>query len=105
MPNRGDSRHSMRLQTKLMGTDDRGNRFVQTVFTRDVSARGACLTEVPPLLCTAAVIHLEYRGKKSRFRVVWVGGFASDEVGVVSLEPHHCIWDRLLPGRLAHSAR
>ncbi len=98
MSNRGDSRHLIRLQTKLMGTDDRGNRFMQTVFTRDVSARGACLTEVPPLLTRATVVEVQYRGKKSRFRVVWVANFPSNEIGLVSLEPHQCIWGKSLPG-------
>ncbi len=99
MAKRGDSRHSVRVQSKLTGTDDRGNRFVQTVFTRDVSARGVCLTDVPPLLFPASVVHVQYRGKKSRFQVVWVGGFDRDEVGLLSLDPQHCFSGRPLPTR------
>ncbi len=94
-----DPRNLVRLPIKLTGTDASGNRFVQTVFTHDVSVRGARLTQVPPLLCPAAVVGVEYRGKRSRFRVVWVGGAANDEVGLLSLEPGRCIWGRRLPGQ------
>lgn len=103
MASRSHTRHEVRLPAKLTGTDPSGNRFVQTAFTRDVSARGARLTEVPPLLSPAAVVDVEYRGKKSRFRVVWVGGFASDEIGLVSMEPHRCIWGTPLPGQPVRS--
>ncbi len=98
MASRIDPRHLVRLRIKLTGADERGNRFAQTVYTHDVSARGARLTQVPPLLYPASVVDVEYRGKHSRFRVVWVGGLASDEVGVVSLDPNRCIWGNPLPG-------
>lgn len=99
MSSRNDLRHSIRLSAKLIGTDERGNRFVQTAFTRDVSTRGARLTHVPPLLTPFAVVEVEYRGKKSRFRVVWIGGLGSDEVGLQSLDPQRCIWGNPLPGQ------
>lgn len=99
MQNRVDPRHLIRLRVSLSGTDGRGHPFAQTVFTRDVSARGARLAESPPLLEPASVVKLEYRGKGARFRVVWVGGIISDEVGLFSLEPSKCIWGKPLPGR------
>jgi hypothetical protein len=105
MASHADPRNLVHLQVKLTGTDGSGHRFVQTVFTRDVSARGARLTKVPPFLCPAAAVDVEYRGKRSRFRVVWVGGSANDEVGLLSLEPGCCIWGRRLPGQLIHSVR
>jgi hypothetical protein len=98
MDNRLDPRHSIRLRVNLRGTDRNGNRFSQTVFTQDVSARGARVLGVPPLLSPLSVVKLEYRGKKAPFRVVWVGGF-DDEVGLLSLEPTKCIWGQPLPGR------
>lgn len=103
MASRADPRNLVHLQIKVTGTDGSGNRFVQTVFTHDVSARGARLTQVPPFLCPAAVVDVEYRGRRSRFRVVWVGGSANDEVGLLSLEPGRCIWGRRLPGQLIRS--
>ncbi len=100
MPRCADLRHLVRLGVKLTGTDGTGNRFTQTAFTHDVSARGARLTQVPPFLCPAAVVDVEYRRKRSRFRVVWVGGSANDEVGLLSLEPNRSIWGTPLPGQL-----
>jgi len=105
MGNRSEPRHLVRLRIKATGTDERGNRFTQTAFTRDVSARGARIAQVPPLLCPAAVIDVEYRGRRSRFRVVWIGGFANDEVGLLSLEPRRCIWGTPLPGQLIRSGQ
>jgi len=99
MVSRTDSRHQVRLRIKLSGTDELGNRFSQTAFTHDVSSRGARLIQVPPLLVPAAVVDVEYRGKKSRYRVVWIGGFPHDSVGLVSLDPNRCIWGKPLPGQ------
>jgi hypothetical protein len=99
MGKRVESRHAVRLRVKLAGTDGTGHRFSQTVFTNDVSLRGARLSEVPPLLEPASEVEVEYRGKKARFRVVWVRGVVNDEVGLLSLEPGRCIWGKPLPGR------
>lgn len=49
----------------------------------------------------ASVVKVEYRGKGARFRVVWVGGGVGGEVGLLSLEPHRCIWGKPLPGASA----
>lgn len=100
MSNLADLRHLVRLEVKLTGTDGSGGRFTQTAFTHDVSTRGARLTQVPPFLCPAEVVDVEYRRKRSRFRVVWVGGSANDEVGLLNLEPKRCIWGAPLPGRI-----
>jgi hypothetical protein len=105
MYNRVEPRHLIRLRVSLRGTDGSGHPFAQTVFTRDVSARGACLSEAPPLLAPASVVKLEYRGKGARFRVVWVGGVVNDEVGLLSLEPSRCIWGKPLPGRPVSASR
>lgn len=98
MSNRVEPRHIIRLRVSLSGRDGSGHPFAQTVFTRDVSARGARLSEAPPLLEPASVVKVEYRGKGARFRVVWVGGLINDEVGLLSLEPSRCLWGKPLPG-------
>jgi hypothetical protein len=103
MASRAEPRHLIRLRITVTGTDERGNRFAQTAFTHDVSMRGARITQVPPCLCPATVVDLKCRGRRSRFRVVWVGGFASDEVGLLSLEPSRHIWGTPLPGQLIRS--
>jgi hypothetical protein len=99
MDNRVNPRHLIRLRVNLAGTDGRGNPFAQTVFTHDVSLGGARLLETPPLLNPASVVNLEYRGKKARFRVVWIGGVVNGEVGLLSLERSRYIWGNPLPGK------
>ncbi len=89
--NGNDPRHLIRLRVNLTGTDIEGHQFTQTVFTRNVSVRGARLTEIPPLLRPASVVKVDYRGKTARFRVMWVGDI-NDEVGLLSLETGKCIW-------------
>jgi hypothetical protein len=98
-----DTRHRVRLKVQLNGVDNTGHPFKQTVFTHDVSVRGARLEDTPPMVEAAAVVEVQHRGKRGRFRVVWVGGLANNEVGLENLEPSKCIWGRPLPGTPIHS--
>jgi hypothetical protein len=98
-----DIRNRVRLRVQLNGVDSTGHPFKQTVFTHDVSARGARLEDTPPMVEPAAVVEIHHRGKRGRFRVVWVGGLANNVAGLESLEPSKCIWGRPLPGTPIHS--
>jgi hypothetical protein len=100
MRKRVEPRHLARLRVKLTGTDGSGCRYEQTVFTHDVSERGARISGAPQLASLASVVELEYRGKKACFRAVWIGGYANDEVGLMCMEPSRCIWGKPLPGQL-----
>ena len=104
MANRTDIRHLVRLRVEINGVDDAGHHFKQTAFTHDVSSHGARLEEAPPMLQPASVVEVQHRGKKGRFRVVWVGGFDKNELGLESLEPKKCIWGSPLPGSPIHAA-
>ncbi|HVO80125.1 MAG TPA: hypothetical protein VMT28_05310 [Terriglobales bacterium] len=103
MVSRLDTRHLVRLKVQLNGVDNTGHPFKQTVFTHDVSARGARLEDIPPLVEPASVVEVQHRGRRGRFRVVWVGGLANNEVGLENLEPSKCLWGSPLPGRPIHS--
>lgn len=100
MGQRLDPRHQVRLRVQLNGVDSGGHPFKQTVFTHDVSLRGARLEDAPPLVEPASVVELNHRGHRGRFRVVWVN---HTQVGVETLEPSKCIWGRPLPGRPIYS--
>ncbi len=104
MASRFDTRHLVRLRVQLNGVDCTGHPFKQTAFTHDVSVRGARLEDAPLLVEPASVVEVLHRGKKGRFRVIWVGGFGRNEVGLESLERSKCIWGSPLPGRPIHSA-
>ena len=99
MGSRANVRHLVRLKVELQGVDSDGNGFRQTVFTHNVSRRGARLLDTPRLLEPAAIVELHHRGRSGRFRVVWVGGFDHDEAGLESLESSQCIWGNPLPGQ------
>ncbi len=103
MASRFDTRHLVRLRVQLNGVDCTGHPFKQTAFTHDVSVRGARLEDAPLLVEPASVVEVLHRGKKGRFRVIWVGGFGRNEVGLESLERSKCIWGSPLPGRPIHS--
>lgn len=98
-----DTRHRVRLKVQLNGVDAVGQPYKQTVFTHDVSVRGARLEDTPPVVEPASVVWVEHRGRKARFRVVWVGGFANNEIGLQSLDPTKCIWGNPLPGQPVYS--
>lgn len=104
MVNYADTRYLVRLRVQLSGVDRSGHPFEQTAFTHNISWRGVRLADVPPLVETASIVEVRHRGKKGRFRVVWVGGLGTNEVGLQSLEHSKCIWDRPLPGRPIHCA-
>ncbi|MBZ5707040.1 MAG: hypothetical protein LAN63_16970 [Acidobacteriia bacterium] len=98
-----DTRHLVRLKVQLNGVDNTGHPFRQTVFTHDVSMRGARLENAPPMVEPASVVEVQHRGRRGRYRVVWVGGLAHNEVGLESVEPSKCIWGSPLPGRPIYS--
>ncbi len=100
----GDPRYLIRLPVELSGSDGGGNRFKQTAYTHNVSLRGARITQAPSFLCPAEMVELRFRGRRSRFRVVWVGGLGGNEIGLRTLEPARCIWGHPLPGQLIRSA-
>ena len=100
MASRVDQRHAVRLKVELAGVDFTGHRFKQTVFTHDISSRGARLEHTPPIIQRSSVVEVHHRGKKARFRVVWISGLG-DQVGLESIDGRS-IWGNPLPGRPVH---
>jgi hypothetical protein len=97
-----EPRHSARLRVKIRGRDPFGNSFQQDAYTYDVSRRGARLDGAPCIIDRASVIEVQHRGKRAQFRVVWMGGFGSQQhaqAGIQCLEQDRCIWGVPLPGR------
>jgi PAS domain S-box-containing protein len=69
------------------GQDIYGNPFSQNTFTVEMSAAGARLQGLPPVLKDSVLI-LECGGKQARYRVVWVGEHEPRLKGHVGL---HCL--------------
>ncbi|HLK33863.1 MAG TPA: hypothetical protein VKT29_12285 [Terriglobales bacterium] len=98
MKSRPEPRFSTRLRVRVRGVDVFGHPFQQDAYTHDVSRRGARLDGTPSVIDTAAVIEVQHRGRRARFRVVWIGGYGTAlhaQAGLQCLEPEHCIWGQL----------
>lgn len=70
-------------------------RIAETGEVVDASASGARLSWVRSLQHVGQVAEVEYRGKRAKFRVAWIGEPGSKnegQVGVESLEPEKDIW-------------
>ena len=101
MPAAQETRHLARLRVEIRGRDSRGFTFKQDAYTRDVSRRGVRLDGAPLVIEPCSTVEVRHRGRRSRFRVVWVG-FGTEvhaQAGLQSLEPERCIWGLPLPGR------
>ncbi len=97
-----DPRFLATLPVTISGVDDNGCRFRQTAHTLDVSRRGARLSGIPWMIQPAWSIEIEYRRRRARFRVVWVGNPNAapvPEAGVVCVDGSACLWGQPLPGR------
>lgn len=95
MTNRPEVRIAKSIKVKVRGKDRRGNAFVQTARTVNVSPKGACLDNLPCLQGPGEVIELGRWWKKARYRVVWVGQIGTPQayqVGLYCLEPARNIW-------------
>lgn len=85
----------MRLKVEVCGRDAQGNLFAQSACARDTSYYGARVDGIECLKGPGDIVQIKYKGKTSKFRVVWVGLPGSKEhghIGLRSLEPQKNIW-------------
>lgn len=87
-------RREVRLRTllpvRVWGIDDKGDPFVQTAQTVDVSRTGARISGIRCLRATGDMVTIESRGGSAKFVVVWIGQLGSSEdghFGIRALEP------------------
>lgn len=83
----------------VLGEDTLGNPFSQNTFTVEISATGAKLQGLPPLV-VGSVLLLRSEEAQARYRVVWVGeaGTAYDQqVGVECIDPDVSIFGLAAP--------
>ncbi len=98
MASRFEHRRAIRLKVNLRGVDRGSRPFEQSVFTHDISLGGARLLHVPPFFEHSSRVEINYRGKKVKFRVVWIAE-GTNEIGIENLEPAKRIWGSLVAGR------
>jgi len=86
-------------------TDMKGKALTETAKVVDVSASGARLSWVRNLKQTGQFLEIEFRGKKAKYRVAWIGEPKSKhegQVGVETIQPEVDLWG-LPKVEVAHS--
>ena len=91
MGQRQEERLAHRVFVWVAGTDYRGNPFRQTAKIKDISRLGARLAEIRCLRSAGELLELRSRGRKARFRVVWIDD-QRGEAGVRCVEPSKNLW-------------
>ncbi len=100
MGRRGKQRIKMVLPVKVWGRDAAGKPFFQLAHTLDINRGGAKVGGLLSLVNFDDTVDLQYRHKKERFRVTWVGRPGTpreNQMGVQYLEPDKDIWGFDLP--------
>lgn len=95
MGRRRTSRAKMVLPVRVWGMDNLGKPFTQLAHTLDITATGARLSGFHCQLNLDEVIAIQYRHRKARFRVAWVGrpkAGGETLVGVQCMENEKNIW-------------
>ncbi len=96
---RREARKEANLALTVWGVDTRGERFLQEARASEISLSGALLSGLEAELRSGDVIGILYRGRKARYRVVWVR--YSDvarkiQAAVHRFAPDVCPWQDLL---------
>lgn len=100
MGRRGKQRIKMVLPVKIWGRDPKGKPFFQLAHTLDINRGGARLGGLQSLVNFDDTLEVQYRHKKARFRVTWVGRPGTpkeSQVGIQYVEPEKDIWGLELP--------
>ena len=103
---RREPRTDIDLGLTVWGVDTRGDRVLQEAHARDVSPSGALILGLDCELRSGDVIGILYRGKKARFRVVWVhfsGTSDNIQAAVHRFAPDDCPWKELLAEEKANT--
>lgn len=103
MGKRRENRVVVTLSVRVSGTDQRGNPFVQTAQTVDVSRTGARISGIRCLRATGDLVNIESGKGTARFVVVWIGqqGSAEDgHFGARTLQPDKRIFKVELPNTI-----
>ena len=90
-----EQRTPLKLPVRLWGMDSAGKLFSMEALTMDITPRGARIEGVACFLQRGAIIGIECKQSRARFRVAWVGQPGTDrdgQIGVHCIEPGKYIW-------------
>ena len=83
------------VEVWVSGVDLKGDPFLQTAYSLDISRSGARLNGVGFLTVPGRLIEVRRGREKAQFRVAWVGQRgtdSADQVGLYCIEPEKNIW-------------
>lgn len=95
MGRRSEQRIVIAFPVVVRGTDARGNAFVVTTDTHDVSCTGVCLRGLQHVAEPGAKIEIESQNQKAWYRVQWASAANRRQewrVGAWCLEPGKYVW-------------
>jgi hypothetical protein len=96
---RQEPRSSTRICVTVYGTDKEGMPFGEQAAARNISRRGALLTNVEHEVRPGDLLMVVYGERFARFRVVWAlyaDAMRRNQVAVQRIESDNCPWGRLL---------
>ena len=86
MGRRQYKRLRMALPVTISGLDSNGNHYTQSATTGDIGANGMRLEGVRCLRAPGDAVQVEYRGRRARYRVAWIGAKGTCWEGVAGLQ-------------------
>ena len=105
MGKRNTDRLKLVLPVRLWGVDTTGKPFHQMAHTLNVNHSGARLGGVRVLMPVDEIVGVQYKHKKARFKVVWLGrpGTKSEEqIGITRIQGEPEIWPMEMPTVAIH---
>ncbi len=100
MGKRQEARLELQAPVRVWGMDARGQMFEAYATTVDVTTKGARISNIPHELYRGAVVGLEYKKHRARYRVAWLRPDAEGkpgEIGLQLVDVGKFIWGRVLP--------
>lgn len=86
MGRRQYKRLHLALPVIISGLDSNGNRYTQSATTAEIGVNGMRLRGVRCLRAPGELVQVEYRGRRARYRVTWIGGKGTSWEGLAGLE-------------------
>ncbi len=101
-------RATLDLKVRVWGMGANNQPFFQNAMAQNVSATGACIYGIEPILKVGDVIGVQYESKKARCKVVWVvdaGALKKTQIGVQLVADQDCPWASALPSDMMPDER
>jgi hypothetical protein len=98
MEHRSEPRSNKSLVVTINGMDKTGESFTQNALATRLSKSGALLSGISRPMRSGDLLWVEYQGRKSRFKIVWVRNSETPDliqaaVHLMNAEP--CPWAKV----------